>query len=85
LHDKRILFVEHHLDFVGRVDEDVGVDTGRAKVGHGLKARDKRLAGLFDHEQIQVAFGIGVAASRRAEEDDLLRMIAFKCVEQRGK
>lgn len=60
------------------------MDPRGTEFGHDLEAFDKRLAGLFDYEQIQVAFGIGLAASSRAEKNDLLWVILLERVEQRS-
>ena len=50
----------------------------RAQLSHALQAANKWLSSVLDDEHIQVAFGIRLATSDRAEEDYALGLIGLQ-------
>src|SRR6266511_3054767 len=79
--DKGITLLYHLLEFIRCIHQDVGVHARRAQLSHSFQAFHKWRWRLFNHQHIQIAFRIGLAAGGRAEEDDALGLIELQSLQ----
>jgi len=58
------------------------MDARRAQPGHRFQALDEGLWRVFDHQHVQIALRVGLAAGGGAEEDDALGLITLQGLQQ---
>jgi hypothetical protein len=75
--NKGIALRQHMCQLRRSIDQNIGMHARRAEQGHGFQALHKGLGGVFDHQYIQVALGIGLPPGHRAKQNNALRAVGL--------